>query len=308
MLNKRIFFLVFPFFILSGSCNTIRPFFIKKKKKEDRIEKRAERKIDRKESKIEKKQDKLAVLKNNLNKSDSASVAKVDSIVKLPLDTNYVGMMMRNKEIVYTTFQCKAKIHFESSSEKQNFSVNFRVKKDSIIWASITAPIIGEIARAIITSDSVKAIERVNKRSYMYAYADIQRLINVEVDFETLQNLIIGNAIEREGVITDIKNLGLLSNIFIKGDDFTNQLTYTLADSSLKELHLQTSRPSSSSSMLIKMNEYKWVDDRFLPTQRIYHILDVKGAIELDMDINKADFEKEIDFPFSIPKNYSLQR
>ena len=198
-------------------------------------------------------------------------------------------------------------MHYESEKDKQNFGINFRIKKDSVIWAIISAPIIGEVARAMITPDSVKAYERINRRKYLYSYNDIQKLINLEVDFATLQELILGNAIATDGEITDIKELGLLSNIFIKGKDFVNQLTYTKSDSSLKQLQLQTSRPASSSSLLIAMNQYQFIDLRFVPTQRQYTILDMKGAIQLEMDINKAEFDKEINFPFSIPKNYKLQ-
>ena len=36
-----------------GSCNLIKPFFIKNSKKEERKDKRVERKIERKENKIE---------------------------------------------------------------------------------------------------------------------------------------------------------------------------------------------------------------------------------------------------------------
>lgn len=291
---------------LSG-CEVIRPFFIKNKKKEDRKEKRVERKIERKENKIDKKQGKVDELKGGIARKDSLPLVRKDSLTIKPLDTAYVNLLMNAKHMHYATYQCRAKMHFESEKEKQNFSINFRVRKDSVIWASITAPIIGEVARAVITPDSVKAIERINKRSYLYSYLNLQKLINVQLDFNTLQDLIIGNAISKNGVVTEIKDLGLLSNIFIKGTDYTNQLTYTLADSSLKQIQLQTSRPTSSSSLLIAMSQYQWVDARFFPTMRQYHILDIKGAIQMEMDISKAEFDKEISFPFSVPKNYTEQ-
>lgn len=305
-IRYKIIFLLMMMISFSA-CNSIRPFFIKNKKKEERKEKRAVKKIERKENKIEKKQDKVDEMKNTIARNDTLPLMKKDTLVIKPLDTFYANHMMISKKIIYTTYQCKAKMHFESEKEKQNFNINFRIKKDTIIWASINAPIIGEIARAVITKDSVKAIERINKRLYLYSYKDIQKLINLEVDFNTLQELIIGNAIATEGEVTDIKELGALSNIFIKGKDYTNQLTYTQGDSTLKQMQLQTSRPSSSSSLLIAMNRYELFDARLFPTLRKYNILDIKGAIQLDMDINKAEFDGMIDFPFSIPKNYTLQ-
>lgn len=307
-MNKLGWLVLLLMIITLGSCNSIRPFFIKNKKKEERKEKRVSKKIERKENKIEKKQEKVDEMKEAIVKVDSLPlIAKKDSLVIKPIDTFYANRMMYSKRIEYSTYQCKAKMHYESDKEKQNFNINFRIKKDTIIWASINAPIIGEVARAIITKDSVKAIERINKKSYLYSYDDIQKLINLEVDFNTLQELIIGNAIATNGEITDIKELGALSNIFIKGEDYTNQLTYTQGDSTLKQLQLQTSRPASSSSLLIVMNQYQTYDNRLLPINRQYTILDIKGAAQLGMEINKAEFDQVIDYPFSIPKNYTLQ-
>lgn len=306
-MNKRNIIIALFVITTLGSCNLIKPFFIKNSKKEERKDKRVERKIERKENKIEKKLEKVEELKNNIVKNDSVPSTKRDSLVVKLLDTVSANRMIDAKKVYYATFQSKAKMHFESDKDKQNFSINFRLRKDSVIWASINAPIIGEVARAIITPDSVKAIERINKKLFLYSYNDIQKLINLEVDFATLQELIVGNAIALKGDIKELKVLGLLSSILIKGYDYTNQLTYNSADSSLHQLQLQTQRPSSSSSLLIALSQYQWMEGRYLSTQRQYNILDIKGAIQLDMDINKAEFDKIIDYPFTIPKNYKLQ-
>lgn len=305
-LNRYFFLLMMSISLMMGACNTIKPFFIKNKKKENRKEKHVSKKIDRKQNKIDKKKDKLDELKNTIAKIDSIPTVKRDTLVIRPLDTAYANTLIRNQHIEYETYHCKAKMHLESEENKQNFNIVFRIKKDSVIWASINAPIIGEVARAFITPDSVKAFERINKRYYLYSYKDIQKLINLEVDFKTLQQLIIGNVIATEGSITDIKDLGSLTNIFIKGLDYTNQLSYAKQDSSLQKLQLQTSRPSSSSSLLITMNQYQWIDLRHVAFLRQYNILDVKGAIELDMDINSVEFNQKIELPFNIPKNFSL--
>jgi hypothetical protein len=58
---------------------------------------------------------------------------------------------------------------------------------------------------------------------------------------------------------------------------------------------------------LIALNQYGLVDNRLFPAQRQYNILDIKGALQLDMEINKAEFDKEVDYPFLIPKSYKLQ-
>lgn len=291
MSNRWLLILLASLFL--GGCNVFKPF-IKNLKKEERKEKRAERKA----------------VKGNLVTVviDSTSLVKKDSMRLLPKDTLYARHIIDFRKIQYSTFQCKAKMHFESGDQKQNFTANFRMKKGEAIWVSINAPLVGEVARAFITPDSVRAIERINKRSYLYSYRDIQKIINIEVDFNTLQELIIGNAIATEGTLTDIKELGALSTIFIKGAEYNNQLTYNKSDSTLKQLQLQTLRAVSTSSLLIAYQNYEVHQTRNFPVLRNYHIQDVKGAAELTMDINKLDFDLPMELPFSIPSNYKPQR
>ncbi len=98
--------------VLAGSCNTIRPFFIKNKKKEERKEKRTVKKIARKEDKIIKKQEKVADMKIGMAKSDSTLQQKKDTLLKVGPDTAYAHRIINQKKIQYTTFQCKAKNAF----------------------------------------------------------------------------------------------------------------------------------------------------------------------------------------------------
>lgn len=294
MQSKNYLLTMLMALVLLSSCHLVKPFFIKNKKKEARKEKREEKKEDRKEEKS----------KNSL---DSNKVVKKDSLKIPSYDTVLARNIIQGRNIEYLTFQSKAKMHFESGDQKQNFTANFRLKKNKVIWVAISGFGI-EVARAIITPDSVKAIERINKLAYLYSYKDIQKLINLEVDFNTLQDLIIGNAVAIDGQITEIKDLGALSTIFIKGQDFVNQLTYQKSDSSLKQIQMQTMRAVSTSSLMITMGQYQREGKYLLSTLRSFNIQDVKGAAQLEMDINKFDFDKEIDFPFSIPGNYSLKK
>ncbi|MEZ5046026.1 MAG: DUF4292 domain-containing protein [Chitinophagaceae bacterium] len=262
-------------------------FFIKNKKKEIRKEK----KIERKEEKD--------IKKGNLPSSS------IDTLQIFKYDTALVKRLFEINTMHYSTFQCKAKMHYEGGNEKQNFTANIRLERDKKIWVSISGFGI-EVARALITPDSVKAIEKINKNAYLYSYADIQKIINLEVDFNTLQKIIIGNPFANDGKITDVKQVAKLSTIFISGFDYTNQIAFESSDSTIKQIHLQTTRPVSNSSILIDNIRYESKEDKKIPVVRSYHIQDVKGAALLEMDINKFEFNNDLEFPFSIPSNYKL--
>ncbi|MBL7774136.1 MAG: DUF4292 domain-containing protein [Chitinophagaceae bacterium] len=278
--------------IFINSCTLLKkPFFIKNNKKEDRKEKREEKKLEKDIAK---------------GKIDSTILIKKDSLLIFPTDTQLARNFLALRTIPYQTFQGKAKMHYESLEDKQNFTAYFRMKKDSIIWVSITAFEV-EAARAIITKDSVKALDRINKNYYIYTYNDIQKIINLQVDFKTLQDLIIGNAVAVDGNITEVKNVQDFLTTFIKGTDYTNQITFNKADTSLRQIQLQTQREVSKSSLLISMSGFTRENNIYFSTLRDLNIQDIKGASTLTIDFKKFDFEKEIEFPFNVPSSFKLK-
>jgi hypothetical protein len=56
--------------------------------------------------------------------------------------------------------------------------------------------------------------------------------------------------------------------------------------------------------MYIYLNNYQFLENNFLSTDRTYYIQDVKGASHLNMEVNKIDIDKAIEFPFTIPANF----
>src|SRR6186713_316376 len=98
------------------------------------------------------------------NNKDSAAVAEAMAFNRDMLTK------IRSNIISFTTFSAKLKVDFESET-KQMSGINavIHMKKDSIIWISASMPIVGEVVRAMITPDSLKAIDKFHKKQYLRA-------------------------------------------------------------------------------------------------------------------------------------------
>lgn len=112
--------------------------------------------------------------------------------------------------IEFETFEGKAKIRFEDADKSLSVKATIRIKKDEKIWVS--AGMLGfEGVRALITPDSVKVINRLEKTYYAEPIEYISELTSMPVDFNGLQNALIGNWLffdegnakyeEKEGVV-----------------------------------------------------------------------------------------------------------
>ncbi len=70
---------------------------------------------------------------------------------------------------------------------------SMKVRKDSAIYISL-APFLGiEVARAIITRDSVKLINRLESTYYIGNHNFLSKMFNAEMDFFMLQALLLGD-------------------------------------------------------------------------------------------------------------------
>jgi hypothetical protein len=91
--------------------------------------------------------------------------------------------------------QAKSKIRFSSSDRNLSSSASIRMRKDSIIWVSVS-PIFGiEAARGFISQDTIVFMDRVNKDVYRYNYESLSNALNFEINFEMVQSIILGNQV-----------------------------------------------------------------------------------------------------------------
>ena len=100
----------------------------------------------------------------------------------------------------YDWLGMKIDADFGTESESSGFKATIRMRKDSLIWISITPALGIEMIRVMITPDSLKYLSKIpdNKFYYTGTFEDVNRLIGTAFDFEMLQQLLVGNAIGLE--------------------------------------------------------------------------------------------------------------
>src|SRR5688572_5828609 len=108
-------------------------------------------------------------------KTIQTAIAKKDTTVVVPVvDHRAADSMLfikkvwdtiRKNTIDFQTFSAKIKVDFEGSDGKKNppFNAFVRLKKDSILWVNINAALGFDAFRVLITPDSVKVINKLNR-------------------------------------------------------------------------------------------------------------------------------------------------
>ena len=206
----------------------------------------------------------------------------------------------------YVTFSGKAKVHFEGPEEKQDFTANIRVKKDTAIWIDITA--LGGMfhaARIYITSDSFFMINYQQKEVSRISLSQVAKILPTEVDFVSLQNLIVGDPL-RKGQITQVAALAGSWMVSMDDGTYTQSINYSKGDSTIEMNQVNTRKPNGPQALL-KYENYELISGNKMSKTRVVNIQNGTARFSIEMDLQNIEFDRQVEMPFSVPQKYSVK-
>jgi hypothetical protein len=260
------------------------------------------------------KQSRKITISGNSNQPDSILVPKKDETTTLTTSSISLEkqklinslMPIESKTIEYSTFAGKAKMHYEDRKQKRDFVAHFRLKKDSVVWVNIVASVLSvQFARVYITPDTIKLVYYLQRKASIMPFSRISQLLPTPVKFAELQSLIVGNALHKEGDITDASSFGDTWSIQLEDARYVQQLSYNKSDSTLLTSQLRPLNDYFRSAM-VQYKNYMPIDGRRFANNRIINISSGPHQYYLGMDFTAASFDQPTEFPFSIPGNYSV--
>lgn len=208
-------------------------------------------------------------------------------------------------QIDFSSFNGKADLNITNKDGNQKVNSNIKMRKGKDIWSSVL--VLGgmvEVARAYITPDSLQAIVRIGKKYYDLSYEEGLKLIQTDVKFPVLQNLLIGNPLMTDGKITNSQVIDSMMVITMTKDDFVQVLSYEVRTHLLKKVELSSAKKNFN--LVINYAEYKplALKEPFAYSRKIA-IKNNGTDINIDMDFSKAEINVPVDISFSIPSSYT---
>jgi hypothetical protein len=217
----------------------------------------------------------------------------------------------------FTWLTAKAEVEYtDKNNETTSFDVNLRMRNDSAIWISIT-PLLGiEVARVLVTPDSIRILDRLNKTYMLRDFSFLEDMLKTKINFEIMQAVIVGN------YFPYLKNEKLKSVY----EDSTFLILSTLSKRKVKRImeDKDPNKPIVQDFWIdsnYKINKSKITDDKldrtleanyshyFALNNKLFphHILvNVAAAAPLKINIqfSKVTPDEVSSMPFSIPEKY----
>jgi hypothetical protein len=214
-----------------------------------------------------------------------------------------LGKVVSNR-IDFRTFTAKVNVDYiGADGKKYNVNANIRMYKDSAIWVSVIAILGLEAMRHYITEDSVKLLDKLNKTYTARSVDYLQEATSLPLNLKNLQDLIIGNPVFLDPNIVSYSISNNQIAMLSLGEFFKNLLTLDLNDMTLLHSNLDDKDPKRNRSADLTYSDYENKKGPWFSTKRRIVVAE-KNRLDVKLDFKQYDFNQEVSFPFSIPKNY----
>ena len=198
----------------------------------------------------------------------------------------------KNKSYEWLALKGKIRIILEANNEV-SLGISIRVRKDSLIWASITAPFGIEMFRAVITKDSVYYINRTNKTYFLKPTGYISKIIKTDIAFNEMQEIIMANP----KIIKNKYSFKKTNNDFVlsaQGDIYTISNLYRVRKGALID---------KRNSLIYTYSNFSFKND-FPEQLELVVKSSSENNLNLKLNYSKVVFGQKQQTPFKIPNSY----
>lgn len=218
--------------------------------------------------------------------------------------TLYTSMLNADK---YSWYTGKARFKATMPDSRMSATINLRMIRDSIIWATVDK--LGlEVARMMITPDSVFIVDRLNREFTSESLRSFLNTYGVYVGFPDLQNLLIGRMIalnpnhveshhepdSDELIVRDA--LGVTAQHWISAAEPHRLVKSQFVDAYGRKL------------MVENKNWETMPDGSEFPLSRLVSFEDGDGITQIEITFSEVNIDVPASLPFSIPGHYAKAR
>lgn len=240
----------------------------------------------------------------------------------------------------------KVDAEFGVNNEFQSFKATIRMRKDSAVWVSI-APIMGiEMIRLMVTTDTLKVLSKIpdNKFYYLGAFHQLNQKLGMELDFEILQDILVGNAIgldadegrfrsdidgesyllisrykrkvrrmvgvddrklESDSIVVDWSNPRYQRTVRRVDDNEPIIVSrYWLEPDNFKLVKSVFTDVIRQRTIDIRYEKFQNDKEQLYPSKCIFNVSNPDKKVKAQFEITKMNTSKSFEFPFEIPSDY----
>lgn len=203
-------------------------------------------------------------------------------------------------ESSFKTLSGRVKIDYSNGKDEQGVTVNYRMKKNEVIWMS--APF--GVVKAYITPEKVSFYNKLEGEYFEGGFDYLSKFVGIDIDFHQLQNLLLGNAISD---LRKAKYKSEASKAFyrLKPKQSTTFLKtlFVIEPQNFRIAEQQVSQPIKERILNVNY-KYQSVQNVIVPEQIVILASESESENKISLEFRGIELNRSLNFPFKVPKGY----
>ncbi len=189
----------------------------------------------------------------------------------------------------------RGKISLDQGEKDISLNITIKGRKDSLIWASVSAPFGIELFRAMLTTDSVYFLNRTNKTYFIKPVVNVKDYLSAEITFLDIQEMLTATP----RILKNSYSMSISDAVYeLKSEE---NIKYNITVDSYRILNASIS--NTENRLIYEFQEY--INDKGYVFPRKMK-LEVQSSKDFEARLNysKTEFDKKQKITFKIPSSY----
>lgn len=210
--------------------------------------------------------------------------------------TNY-----ENNRLNFSTLEAKVKTSIDSEEAVFNFTSTIRIVKDKQIW--ISGGLFGfEAARLLVTKDSVKLINRLEKTYALEPISKLQEITKLPVNFQDIQQILLGEIVKFNFSEAQLKSGH--DNIVMMTENERVSNTVEFNATNLQIIQQLITDKVKNNSVYMQLSDYQLLENsKPFSNHREIQVLGEENIV-FTLNFQSIELNVDLNFPFNINPRY----
>jgi hypothetical protein len=229
---------------------------------------------------------------------------------------------MKSHQFRFESISSKLDCDAKGDSMKGSFEVTLRIRRDSIIWMSVTG--LGgmiKVAKICITQDSVSLVNYIDKTFFKGDFSYINKMLQSDFDFDMVQSILLGNSVtfyeeneklhsyseDGKCVLSTIRKRKL-KKLVNRNRDLTkadSAQTIWMDPQTQKIARILFNDFNTKRSFDASYSDFKPASNGMMMPSNARFLIKAEKKLMLQMLYKRITLNKQLEFPFVIPGGYS---
>lgn len=245
------------------------------------------------------------------------------------------GKLYKNLELneldYNTLYAKKVDVSVDINGKRNNLKGILKIERDSFIWMSVTAPLGIEIARVLLTQDSVKFVDSYNKKYLLTDYGFFYNEFGINLGFNCIQRILTNAYLnlddcnqnnlksgkfkfektDRDYVLSNVQKRTLNRKLkkFFKKKSKNKDFALVL-----QKLHIEPDyfRPykltvedlDEDMKISADYSHFKAYENKIFPEKLVFELFFEENKIKLELGFTRLEFNIKVNSNLRIPSKY----